>query len=54
MEHKVYQEVNGTAGELMAPYIDPCIGCLLYVLVKLDSGANLGNVTVNVDLKPNN
>src|SRR5687768_4655012 len=44
---------NGTAG-INGTDFDPCIGCLLDALVKLDSGAILVNVTVNVDLTPNN
>ena len=44
---------NGTNG-VNGTEIDPCVACLLDALVKLDSGAVLVNVTVNVDLTPNN
>ena len=45
--------MNGTNG-VNGTEIDPCVACLLDALVKLDSGAVLVNVTVNVDLTPNN
>ena len=43
MEHKVYKEPGENGTE-----IDPCVGCLLDALVKLDSGAVLVNVTVDL------
>ena len=52
MEHKVYRlrTANGTQGLPGAngTNIDPCVGCLLDALVKVDSGAILVNVTVNL------